>query len=115
MATILNQCEDCVEIVFDECADIPFHPSGGISDGSYWWFITDNFGNTWKQSFTVSEGEATILKALLPEGFTTSAIGQIDIRIRDAEDSTTDISFEYNSIEYTCIKATFSKVTLIPD
>ena len=115
MATLLNQCGECIEFVYDECTDIVIAPDSGITaNTTYWWFITDQFGNIYKHSvLSTADGVISISPDHLPAGFLTSAIGQVTIAVRDDEHATTDTTLVWGDVDYTCILASFQYSTEI--
>lgn len=115
MPSMLNQCGECVELVFDECTDIVIAPTSGLNPNTvYWWFLEDSQGNIYKHSVTSdADGNLSISPDHLPEGFLTAGIGQVTITIRDDENSLVDIPLTYNSTAYDCIIASFANSTVI--
>lgn len=113
MATLLNACEQCIDLVFDECTDIVIAPTSGLeANATYWWFVEDGQGNIYKHSATTDgAGVLSISPDYLPAGFLTAGIGVLSITIRDDEHASTNTTLTYGGTDYDCINATFETAT----
>lgn len=113
MPSLLDTCGPCIELVFDECSDLVIAPTSGLAaNTTYWWFVEDGQGNTWKHSATTDgAGVLSISPDYLPEGLLMSWTGTLTITIKDDEHASVNTTLTYGSTEYDCIIATFESAT----
>lgn len=108
MPSLLNTCDDCASLIYDECEDITID-AGLTADTAYWWIVTDQFGNKWKhQDTTDVNGVLTIFQTYFPEGFFTAGIGSLTIEIKVNENDLENVQLLISGAPYSCITLFFS-------
>lgn len=109
MPNLLNTCEDCVSLVYQECEDIQLSPQSGITANTlYYWRVEDQHGNVWKGSATSSaNGVVTIPESAFPVGMFYKGIGSLKVELRLNEIDTETVAMMWNGVSYDCVNVSF--------
>lgn len=94
----MSNCSECLELSFETCSDLTFDV--GISDGSYFVWIYDKFGNVYKKAITVLSNSFTLYITDFPEGLFTGTGFLLYISESETTNTQEDFTFGYDS--YNC-------------
>lgn len=98
-------CTNCFEALIQSCSDVIIKAALPANYPVYW-RINKASGNKIYQKLVnaASNGDITIAKADLPDGFLNSYAGPFNIELRDGNNYLNNIAVFFDGVQYTCIQ-----------
>lgn len=103
-------CPKCFEFTLSDCLDSFVVDAGLIPETTYYYRITDKFGNKYSGSFeTTNDGRFTIDVDDFPQGLFTAYSGAFTLEVSLNLIPFSPVNFWLCDVEYPCISFSFGK------